>query len=225
MAVKKDTDGFSHVADTAAGNENHAKAISGLFRDNVIPHLLDRYSTIPSSAGALLLVEGESDERFLELAMAGLGYDEKLRDLHVIHSTGVDSLVAQAVLLGVEASQPVWALFDSDENGRKGRDVLKRFNFENDDILEYGKFVSGSYTQDAEAEWLFASSLMQRFVDDLGEEIVLKSKAFKFKDWRYDFTPIGKEHFPLWLEKHAKAKDYAGWTPVLEALSNKLSTA
>lgn len=221
VAVVKDADGGSRVADSAAGNEAHSNAISGLFRDAVIPDLLDRYAQIPTTARALLLVEGATDKRFLEVAAQKLGYLEQISAVHIIAKTGVDSLVTQAVLLQVEASQPVWVLFDSDEDGRRGRDLLvKRFSFHKRQVLEYFQFLG---IQDAESEWMFPGSLMQKFCDSEGEETVLKSKSRVGDDFRYDFTPTGKARFPDWLSKHARKGDLERWRPVLDELVTRIS--
>lgn len=220
-AISKDADGISRVSDTAAGHESHAKAISGLFRDSVIPELLDRYNSIPASAKALLLVEGTTDAQFLTIAATLLGMQSAIGRLCVIANQGVNSLVAQAVLLKAEASQPVWALFDSDEEGRRGRDLLRgRFDLPKNDVLEYGQFLGGM--ENAESEWLFPSAVMQRFVDEFGEDLVLKSKTKIKGDFRYDFTPHGKTHFPAWLGSNASAADVQGWKPVLDKLVEKI---
>jgi hypothetical protein len=132
-----------------------------------------------------------------------------------------DNLVAQAVLLRAEAKQPVWVLVDSDENGRKARDALiKRFGVATEDVLQCGKFLNG--LPDAESEWLFPAELMQRFVDAQGEEKVLKSKQKIGGQFRYDFTPAGKELFPRWLNEYATPEDMGGWQPIVDALLKKL---
>lgn len=221
VALEKDPQGVSGIAGTALGDEAHAGVLSGLFVDSVVPELLDRYAAVPSDATAVLLVEGETDKEFLRLAAKHLKLETELESLFVIANKGVDSVVAQAVLLKAEASQDVWALFDSDEDGRRGRDLMrKRFGFPKGDVLEYGTFVQA---EGAESEWLFESPLMNRFVDDSGEDFVLKSKQKIAGEYRYDFTPPGKQLFPEWLNKQAKPSDFSRWQPVLEALIAKLA--
>lgn len=223
VSISKRDDGVSHIEASASGSEHLSSAITALFRDSTIPDLLDRYAAIPSTADAILLVEGTTDRDFLATAACILGVEAPLARIHVLPTGGTEKLVAQAVLLHAEAKQPVWVLVDSDENGRHARDALtKRFGFARDDVLEYGKFLAG--LPGAESEWLFPAELMQRFVDAQGEEKILKSKQKISGQFRYDFTPAGKEIFPSWLNEYATREDMHGWQPVLDALLKKLST-
>ncbi|WP_261164331.1 ATP-dependent endonuclease [Microbacterium sp. Marseille-Q6965] len=217
-------DGVSRVVGSALGNAGHADVLSGLFVDSVVPELLDRYHSVPSDANMLLVVEGESDKRFIELAAASLGRSEDLSDLAIIACKGAHSVVAQSVLLRAEAPQAVIALFDSDQEGRSARDLMrKRFDFAKETVLEYRTFVNDQ--EDAESEWLFPASLMQRFVDDAGEELVLKSKSKRGGEYRYDFTPRGKQQFPAWLESNAKPSDYVRSASLIDELALRLSDA
>lgn len=98
--------------------------------------------------------------------------------------------------------------------------MTKRFGFHKNTIMEYRTFAGGQ--QDAESEWLFPSALMQQLVDDAGESLVLKSKAKHGGEYRYDFTPRGKQDFPIWLASKAKAKDFERWAPLIEELAFRL---
>ena len=222
VALDKSSDGISRHAGSALGNEAHADVLAGLFVDAVVPELLDRYHSVPTGSSLLLVVEGETDKRFIELAAGALGRADDLAGLAIIACKGAHSAVAQAVLLRAEATQDVIALFDSDEEGRSARDLMRgRFGFPKQDVFEYSKFLAG--LQDAESEWLFPAPLMQKFVDEAGEELVLKSKAKHGGEYRYDFTPRGKQDFPLWLEKNARANDFGRWGVVIDELSSQLS--
>ena len=215
-------DGVSRQVGSALGNAAHADVLSGLFVDAVVPDLLDRYHSVPAESALLLVVEGDTDRQFIELAAKALNRNEDLSGLAIVACKGAHSAVAQAVLLRAEARQQVMALFDSDSEGRSARDLMRnRFDFPRTAVMEYGKFLGG--LENAESEWLFPASLMQRFVDDLGESLVLKSKSKHGNEYRYDFTPRGKQEFPAWLEANAKAKDYERWVPVLEQLKGHLS--
>lgn len=221
-AIGKRGDGVSYVAGTAPGSESQARTISGLFRDSTVPDLLDRFASIPPGCEAILLVEGTTDRDFLGTAARILGRDKEMARVHVLPASGCDKLVAQAVLLSVEATQPVWALVDSDQNGRDARDSLVgRYGFAKGAVFEYGKFVKNN-GEGVESEWLFPASLLQRFVDEQGEDKVLKSKAKIAGEFRYDFTPAGKDLFPSWLEGCASAEDLSRWAPVLDAIITKL---
>ena len=222
VAISKDNDGISTVAATASGGEAQARTISGLFRDATIPEMLDRSAAIPTTSWAILLVEGSTDRDFLRVATSRLGHADLLDLIYVLPTQGTDNLVAQAVLLEAEASKPVWALVDSDENGRKARDMLtKRFGLAKDSVMEYGKFLGG--LQDAESEWLFPADVMQRFVDQHGEDVVLKSKDRRAGEFRFDFTPSGKDLFPIWLAKNATSADMSRWKQVIDHLAAKIA--
>ncbi|MCC3272252.1 AAA family ATPase [Arthrobacter zhangbolii] len=213
-------DGVSKLVGTAQGNEEHASLLSGLFVDSVIPELLDRYASVPSRSRVILVVEGETDKQFIELAIKALGRSKDLAGLTIIPCKGAYSVAAQSVLLRAEATQEIVALFDSDEEGRAGRNLMTgRFGFDKRSVLEYLTYVG---QQDAESEWMFPAALMQHFVEQQGEEIVLKSKAKHGGEYRYDFTPRGKYEFPLWLESHAKATDYGRWEPLLDDLVSRV---
>jgi putative ATP-dependent endonuclease of the OLD family len=223
VLIAKRGDGVSRIEACAAGSEDQATAIASLYRDSTIPDLLDRYAAIPAAADAILLVEGTTDRDFLRTAARILGAEDGMARIHVLAAGGTNNLMAQTVLLRAEASQPVWVLVDSDDNGRKARDrLVSSFGVHKDDILEYGKFLNG--LQDAESEWLFPAELMQRFVDEQGEEKVLKSKQRIGGQFRYDFTPAGKELFPRWLNERATAVDMYNWRPIIDTLLEKLST-
>lgn len=221
VAIAKDGEGVSSVSATASGSDAYAKTISGLFHDSTVPDMLDRYAAIPRDAEAILLVEGTTDRDFLCTSASIFGHAELSKRIHILPTRGTDNLVAQAVLLAAEASQPVWALVDSDENGRKARDLMtKRFGISKNHVMEYSKFCSG--LQDAESEWLFPASVMQRFVDAHGEDLVLKSKEKLGGEFRYDFTPTGKDLFPTWVAESASPADMSRWQAVLEHLLEKL---
>lgn len=213
-------DGISRLVGSALGNVEHAEVLAGLFVDTVVPELLDRYHSVPPECALLLVVEGDTDRQFIELAAEALGRTKELATLSIVACKGAHSAVAQAVLLNAEASQPVLALFDSDAEGRSARDLMvKRFNFKKQMVLEYRTFVGGH--QDAESEWMFPASLMQRFVDEAGEDLVLKSKSKLGGEYRYDFTPRGKQDFPVWLSRNAKPKDYARWAALLDEVASR----
>jgi putative ATP-dependent endonuclease of OLD family len=224
LAITKDAEGVSRLSGSAAGNEQHAEVISGLFRSSVIPQLLDRQHELPPKTKAILLVEGTTDHRFIELAKARLGLKRSLESIAILPCTGGDSLVVEAIVRRAEAVYPIWALLDSDADGRKARDMLRgRFKFPKPDLLEYATFLNG--LQDAESEWMFPASLLQRFVDESGEDAVLKRKEQLGGEYRYDFLPRGKAELPDWLEKNALVEDLERWRPLLEALQARLTTA
>jgi putative ATP-dependent endonuclease of the OLD family len=226
VAIEKLSDGVSTVCGTARGSEPHSPALSGLFRDLAVPRLLDRYNTIPANSRGILLVEGVSDEAFIRIAAEKLSRRATIEDVHILPNSGTDSLVLQAVLLRAETNQPIWMLLDSDENGRHARDLLtKRFKVKPKDVLEYGRLLGGQYRDDAEAEWLFPAKTMEKFIKKHGESQVLKSKLKRYGEFRYDFTPEGKEAFPEWLRRNAKQPDVAGWRLVFDAIQERLDNS
>lgn len=223
IAVGKSDDGVSMITDTANGSEPQSQAMSGLFRDTVVPELLDRSAAIPISAKALLLVEGSTDEEFINLAAERLKLTDQLIDLHVVANSGVNSLVAQAVLLRAETKKALWILLDSDENGRNARDhLVRRYGFDRKDVLEYRTFASPP-VDGAEAEWLFPPKVMEEFIDQRGADLVLKAKIKVGGVFRYDFTPVGKEQFPQWLKRRRRSDDFLGWRPLLDELASRLT--
>lgn len=65
---------------------------------------------------------------------------------------------------------------------------------------------------------------MQRFVDEIGKDLALESKAKTAGDWRYDFTPLGKERFHDWLRVEAQPDDFSRWAPVIELLASRVAS-
>lgn len=170
---------------------------------------------------AILLVEGETDQACLQAAARVLKRTDEFEKVHLIPAGGTDPLTAQAVILRAESSRPVWCLLDSDEPGRKARDLLtKRFGMPKADVLEYGKILGAG--TDVEAEWFFAPTFMQAFVDAHGEDVVLKAKQKLAGEFRYDFTPTGKELFIDWVHEQATAGAMERWKKVLDALAERL---
>lgn len=224
IAIEKGGDGASRIAASARGDEPQASAISGLFGDGSIPQMLDRYAAVPATAEAILLVEGETDVACLDAAATSLGRSKELARVHLIPAGGTDPLTVQAILLRAETSRPVVALVDSDENGRKARDLLtKRFAFPKADVLEYGKILGSSL--DVEAEWFFEADFMQEFVDANDEEVVLKSKQKLGGEFRYDFTPAGKGLFVDWVRENGSRRTMSRWADVLDALAERIPKA
>jgi putative ATP-dependent endonuclease of OLD family len=224
IAIEKDSDGISTVTGRAVGNQSHASLIGGLFRDDSVPELLDRQIEIKPTARALLVVEGLTDASFLTTAADVLGQMGTLDQIQLLPQVGAFSAVLEAILRRAEQDKPVWILLDSDAEGRSARDSLVgRFKFARADVLEYGKFVRNGFLDDTEAEWLFPAKLLQEFVDELGEGVVLKSKQLIAGEYRFDFLPVGKDLIPDWIADHADASDMAKWGAVLAALNEKLN--
>jgi len=171
--------------------------LGGLFKDAALPDLLERVAQIPSSAKGVVVVEGTTDESYLRLAAKVARRPDLVDDLYITPAGNAERVVVQSVLLQRQTARPLLALLDNDPPGRDAMKALTgRFKFQNKkEVLTVVEALPGvSADFPAEAEDLFPSALMQRFVDEEGEEIVLAVKQRRPDgQWHYDFTATGKD--------------------------------
>ena len=106
----------------------------------------------------------------------------RLRRAVVGVSGGVDSAVSVALASEALGAANVLGLFtpyrvSSEESRRHARLVAERFGFQNKkEIISYADVLSGNQV-DIEAEDLFPSRLLEAFVNEKGEEVVLAGNA------------------------------------------------
>jgi 5S rRNA maturation endonuclease (ribonuclease M5) len=175
---------------------------------------------VPEEASAVLVVEGQTDDEYLRVATEITGRPDLLQDVHVIVCEGVNGVVRQAVLIKNHERRPVVALFDKDEIGKAGREtLLKRFGFTKHQVMTYAEVFDGG-PDSVEAEDLFPSTLLQRFVETLGEENVLSEKRMhpQLKTWHYGLNAAGKEMIAQFLREHASGDDVTRWIKLLELI-------
>lgn len=219
IALQKEPSGRTVVGGTAAGSEPHASLLGGLFRDAALPDLLDRVAQLPHAARGVLVVEGMTDHHYLEIAAHAVDRPDLLDGVHVAPAGGASKVVVQSVLQRSQTKRPVRALLDYDTLGKAAAAQLTgTFGWQNGtDVLSYRKYY-GAGEGDVEAEDLWPVPLVDQFVAEYGQDVVLAEKTRRpgaAPTWHIGFTQVGKELFPRWLRAHVAPRDCKKWIDLL----------
>ncbi len=224
IALAKDPAGRTFVSGQAMGDESHASLLGGLFRDAALPDILERSGRLPASARGIVIVEGITDEQFIRTAVAKCRRPDLIRDLYITPGGSAEKAAVQAVLMKAETAKPVLVLLDDDQPGKEAHRMLReRFKFHpRKELLSIGEVV-GDRNMGAEAEDLFPSELIAAFVQEKGEEKVIKSKVARpGGGWRYDLNPTGKDSIVEFLEAHARPEHFQLWLTLLGMVRERL---
>ncbi len=212
------------VVAVVAGDDPQAGQVGGLFRDPGLGAVLDRAARLGPGTRAVLVVEGGTDEAYLRLAADVLGRAEQLAGLAIIPAGGASAAALQAVVLRAETHLPVLVLLDNDDPGRHARDTLaKRLGFERRrEVTTYAEVLPG-YPLGTEAEDLFASTFLERFVQESGERAITGKQVLYGETWHFDLTSAAKSAFVAWARANATLTDVAGWGALLDVLAERLA--
>lgn len=224
IALAKDSEGRTFVSGQARGNEPHASLLGGLFRDAALPDILDRAAGVPGSARGIVIVEGLTDEQFIRTAAARCRRPDLVRDLYISAAGGAGKAVVQAVLMQKQTAKPLLVLLDDDQPGKDAYKLLAgKFGFNTrKDLLSYREVI-GDPNLGAEAEDLFPPKLMDTFVKEKGEDLVIKAKAkMKGGTWRYDLSAAGKESIGDFVEANGQPEDFAHWMKLIGMIRERL---
>lgn len=224
VALSKSAEGRTFMAGCARGDETKASLLGGLFRDAALADILDRSAFVPSEAKAVLITEGEGDLVSLRLAAARAGRADLLDGLHLSAAGGAIKAVAQALVTKSQTAKPIMVLLDSDEPGRKAREMLSdRFRFQNKkEVTSYGELFANE--TGIEAEDLWPSSLLEQFVTERGEAQVLTGKHKRNDgDWHYDISAAAKDELGGFLEANVAPADCERWVSLLETIRQRLA--
>ena len=183
------------------------------------------------------VVEGEGDQRSLQLVAERSGRPELLADIHIQPAGGTKRIVAQAIVAKAAAKgKPVLVLLDNDEPGRLARkDLKEKFQFQNNrELLSYAD-VFPKHQQDFpyEAEDLFPPELLEDFVTEHGNSVVDGTKRRPDGAFHYDLGASSKEllgthlaasltpaHLDLWLALIERIRKELGLSEVAPSLPN-----
>ena len=179
----------------------------------------------PEGTKGVVIVEGTTDEEYLRLAADLSRRPQLLEGVHIVAAAGVDRAVRQALAYKDGSDLPILAIFDKDENGKRGHRMLaERFSFQNRrEVMTYAD-VLGKGIDEVEAEDLFPEALLGAFVEEYGEDTVLSEK-FRHRQldrWHFGFNASGKEYFPEYLRHHAEVLDCSVWVTLLELIRTRL---
>ena len=222
VALSRDADGVTRLVASARGDEPQARALGGLLGDEGLAAVLDRTGGLDPELRGVLVVEGGTDVAYLRLVVRLLGREEVLEGVRVHDAGGAMGAALAAIVLRAESAVPVVVLLDHDDQGRRARDTLvKRFGFDRKrEVLTYADVFEGGPVG-VEAETLFSSELLERFVRQRGRGVV--------GEWRRvhgervpDLTSHGKSAFVAWVEEHATREDVLAWRGLLDLVAERL---
>lgn len=237
FVVRKDEEGRSSVAKDVT-----AAARTDLLGSQVLSLLLEKAEEVPDKAKLVLLVEGETDAKYLQIAAQRLSIP--IDDIHIVFWTkrgandllrGAGYAAVQAVTLGARhaPARVVVALFDTDDDGKRGYEMLtKSFGWKNKKpdeglfALTYEQWLSG-YNVPVEAEDIFENVTIDMFLAGPGNKAFCTGTKLREKAqrWHYDLSPLGKIAFVQWLDQHGTVATFEPWRPVLEHLRKLIANA
>ena len=225
ISLTKDARGRTIPIGEAGGAEPHASLLGGLFRDAAMADLLERAAVIPAGTRGIVVVEGRTDEAYLRLAARVARRNDLTHDLYIVPAGNAERVVIQSVLLKQQTALPLLALLDNDQAGKRARDDLtKRFKFQGHKVVTVDEVlprVPQSFP--AEAEDLFPSSLMERFVQEEGEATVMAVKQrLPDEDWHYDINVESKELLVKFLEQALRKEHVERWIALLELIRSRM---
>ncbi|MCK6588299.1 MAG: ATP-binding protein [Polyangiaceae bacterium] len=227
FVVRKDESGRSSVMKDVT-----AAARADLLGSQALSSLLEKAEEVPDSAKLILIVEGMTDQNYLELAAQKLGIG--LDGFHILPRGSAAGAALQAVTMAARYSPDrlVVVLFDSDKPGMEGYDLLaNRFSWKKKAgeglyVLTYEKWLEGCGVP-VEAEDLFANGTLDIFLAAPGSQDFCDEKMKRKKTgvWHYGLTTPGKIAFVQWLTQHGTAAMFEPWRPVLTHLRQLVADA
>lgn len=227
FALSKDEHGATAIAGSAQGNATRTGLVLSLFRSAAQPELLERATQ--GDARALLVVEGWTDVQYLELAARLLDRSDVLDGVKIIPADGARRAVRRSIVLKDELPDTaVIVLLDDDPDGQDAHKKLTgTFGFQaNTEAIYYSTILAKRLPSGVvEAEDLFSTSLIDRFVTEAGEDS-WTARTKRSSKWgagwedeaHLDLTDEAKGALPAWLAKHCRAKHLDRWGVLLDRL-------
>lgn len=219
--VTKTAEGRSQVDEPTAARATRAR----LLGSQVYAELLGRAETVRDDARLVLVVEGWTDKRYLEIVAALTS--RRIDHLDIVVADGAMPAAMQATtLLGlVGDDRPIVVLFDDDEDGKRAHNTLDKWA--NKLVrLRYDKWIQAKNVP-VEAEDMFSNALIERFLGDVGSDGHTdgQNQRPKTKTWHYSLTDAGKLKLIDWLPKNATADDCRAWGELLTHLDTLVDKA
>jgi hypothetical protein len=223
VALVRDAVGRTDVAATALGDAAQARLLGGLLRDPGLAAVLDRVSALPPTTRGVLIVEGGTDEAYLRQAASTLGRDDTLVDVAIRPAGGAMAAAAAAIVLREESEVPVLVLLDNDGPGRRALETLvSRFGFDRRrEVLTYADVFEGG-PQGVEAETLFDTDLLRRFVRERGAASSHGEQRLPQGLPHVDLTSSGKSAYVRWLRTHVRPEHLDRWGSLLDLVDDRL---
>jgi energy-coupling factor transporter ATP-binding protein EcfA2 len=222
IALDKDNGGRTMVIGQGQGSDRSSDLLSPLFGDLVSATIFERTTEFDPEIRCILVVEGETDRTYLNLAARLNDRSELVAGLVIEPVHGTTNLLARVSQLLVVAPCPVVVLLDNDDDGRRAqkllKDGLKLRPVE--EVLHYGDFMAQSYRW--EAEDLFPPDLIAKWVKESGEDLLDGKERRPDGEWHYDISTAAKGDLAQWLVRHATPESTERWVQVLDAVETAI---
>jgi hypothetical protein len=224
IGVNKDENGRTYVSDICAGDGDSRGVLGALFSDAAVPDYLQRAAELPAGTRAVVVVEGYTDARYLELAHERLSRNGR-GGIVVLPSTGAKSAAVQAILLKVAHAIPVIVLLDYERETKSKVDMLRdTFGFPGEAVFTYREWGPAPKSDEpVEAEGLFPQKFLERFLRNAGEGTVLTEKVRGREGWRYGFNQVGKTAFLNFVEAKARRAELAKFGEIWDEIENRVA--
>lgn len=243
FSIRKEPDGCTVVHAETSGDGPMMPTLGGLFRSSIVAGFLERVSSAPDDVKAIIVVEGETDRSWLNLAARRGGRPDLLDGLWIVAAgdgvgdgdQGGAALVAmQALVLGSTVECPVAVLVDDDAEGKECVATLRKVGKKTKqwtagkDLFSYcmaipnGKGSGFAY----EAEDLWPDELHEAFLAEYDEDIVLKGKQRRpnpHGGWHYDYLAPAKGPLAEHIEEAATPAQCSLWIGLLEMIRSGLA--
>lgn len=222
IVLAKDDEGQTFIRGSSEGDDPNVSLSSELFRDQSVGDMLERVATAGiGDAEGFLIVEGETDQRYLEIAADRLNRTADLRRLKVVPAGGAKQAALLGILYRDRYSQPTLVLLDSDGIGRESAKRLEAFGFDKKSSL-VSLHDRGFLGGEVEGEGLWPEALHERFVSKYGDKVLAGRTRAGKGGFNYDYTKIGKELIPAWLDANAQVAHCEKWDALLTELIRRL---
>lgn len=213
-------DGATVCIGSLEGDQPLAGLMDGMLDDRGVADILDVVATIAPAAAGIVVVEGDTDAAYLDLAARLNNRYDLLRDLHVAVAHGTRRLVLDTLVMrSIAGNRPVLVLVDHDDEGRQAAHVLTgRLGLRNrTEVMSVAEVFDDRWRGHPwDAEDLLPSELLERFVDEHGEAGILRGKYRRPDDqWHWDLTTEAKSRLPGWLQSKATGDDLGLWLELL----------
>ncbi len=220
ISLSKDSNGRTQVLMSCAGDEDARPVLGALFNDRLMPDYLEQAAQTRDDVRAFLVVEGFTDAAYLRLAAERGGGEGFAAGIEIVPADGARSAAVQGVLFRAAHDCPVIVLLDFEPLTKGYREMLKdTFTFRPEELMTYRDIVPDNVV---EAEALFPSSFLVRFVREAGEDTVVSEKVKTTNGWRYGFNQSGKAAFLEFIDRKARKADLAKFVEVWRAVDERV---
>ena len=215
VSVSKNQSGATSLETVDGEKTRLIDAVSSIFAETLLPHLVHEADSVPEGTEAVLVVEGEMDITYLRTAAELAEKDGLLDGIHIVSCSGCTRMPVEVGWWHRARAYPIIALLDSDDDGKRAMDQIKRLNLHKRDaqVLQYGRWWkrgAGTAVPGFEAEDLLPQSFLERFEAEAGKEMIEEKTRFAAggpSGFHFGFTKEAKESvWPKYFSQNATKK-------------------